>query len=137
MLEYNPEKRISARQALSHPWILLQKAQGANLYLSAELASIKQFCNLNKFKENITTYISHNLTTAENLEKMRSHFQVMDVNGDGRISWREFEKCYVENMLPIPIEELRVLFKKLDKNSSGFIDYSGTLHLTKNLSHPR
>jgi hypothetical protein len=52
MLEPDPEKRITARQALSHPWCLAPKKEHAtkNLYLSNELSHIKEFCAMNKFK---------------------------------------------------------------------------------------
>lgn len=36
------------------------------------------------------TYITHNLTTAEGVGKMKGYFETIDTNGDGRISWREF-----------------------------------------------
>jgi calcium-dependent protein kinase len=71
MLEYDHEKRISARQALSHPWILSHKTNDSNLYFSNEFESIKNFCIMNKFKKHITTYIAHNLVTAEEVEKLK------------------------------------------------------------------
>lgn len=38
---------------------------------------------------------------------MTESFQKMDTNNDGRISWKEFEKCYMEYMDPIPKEEMK------------------------------
>lgn len=38
MLEYEPEKRISARQALLSPWIMSATKEGdQNLYISNEM----------------------------------------------------------------------------------------------------
>jgi serine/threonine protein kinase len=39
MLEFDCEKRLSARQALSHPWVLCQKTGDSSF--SLEFASIK------------------------------------------------------------------------------------------------
>jgi len=37
----------------------------------------------------------------------------MDLNGDGQISWEEFQRCYLENMPPIPDPDLRELFDRI------------------------
>lgn len=68
MLESDPDKRITARQALTHPWCLTtKKEQSKNLYMANELSQIKQFCAMNKFKESIMAFVTHNLSTAESL----------------------------------------------------------------------
>ena len=51
MLDYDPKTRISARQALSHPWFSVNSSKiSQNLMLVNELSSIKKFCQMNKFK---------------------------------------------------------------------------------------
>ena len=57
----------------------------------------------------------------------------MDKNKDGKISWTEFKDCCQSTMNP-PMEEEKIeeLFLKLDKNNSGYIDYSGKESLTQN-----
>jgi serine/threonine protein kinase len=65
MLEYDPEKRISAKQALQHPWIRSSKSGDRNLYIMDEFSLMNKFCAMSNFKQHIATYIIHNLTTAE------------------------------------------------------------------------
>ena len=79
---------------------------------------------MNKFKEFIVVYVAHNLSTAVSLQNMLAQFKKMDKNGDGVVSWIQFERCYRENMPEVDLLKIKELFKRLDKNHSGFIDYS-------------
>lgn len=82
-------------------------------------------------------YISHNFIQNELLSDLESKFRMIDINGDGKISWKEFHDCYLENMPPLLESEISEIFDRLDKNHSGFIDYSGTALPTQNSSPPR
>ena len=89
MLEYNPEKRITAKKALNHHWFQLEKKENEkNIYLKNEMNSMKQFCKLSRFQNNIVTFISHNLLTSKSLGNLEKKFSEIDKNKDGRISWK-------------------------------------------------
>lgn len=127
MIQYDPKARITARDALRHPWIMHHSEEGdEELYLENELGSIKHFCEMNQFQSAIMVYISHNFLQNELLTELEQKFKAIDVNGDGKISWREFLECYQEHMPPLPESEIFKLFSNLDRNHSGFVDYSGT-----------
>lgn len=66
------------------------------------MEAMKDFSKLNKFQSAVITFISYNLVETRNLSKLQDVFRQIDANNDGRISWKEFKKCYFQNMPPIP-----------------------------------
>jgi Ca2+-binding EF-hand superfamily protein len=106
------------------------------LFVGSEFESIRKFCHMNQFQSAIMVFISHNFMESELVRELETKFKGIDLNGDGQISWEEFHRCYLESMPPLPDTDLRSLFQKLDKNHSGFIDYSCTHRSTQNSSVP-
>jgi Ca2+-binding EF-hand superfamily protein len=88
------------------------------------MEAMRQFSQVNKFQSVVILFISYNLVEAKSLVKLQDKFKLIDENNDGKISWKEFQHCYKENMPPISNDELGEIFKKLDQNGSGFIDYT-------------
>ena len=62
---------------------------------------MSQFTKVNKFQSAVISFISYNLVEARSLGKLQEKFKQIDINNDGKISWQEFQKCYLENMPPI------------------------------------
>lgn len=63
---------------------------------------MKEFSKMNKFQSAVITFISYNLVETRSLSKLQDVFKQIDANNDGRISWKEFKKCYLQSMPPIP-----------------------------------
>lgn len=102
MLTYDPLKRITAKEALGHPWIKQGHELGSRRLLAGnEFESIRNFCHMNQFQSAIMVFISHNFMENELVRELEAKFKGIDLNGDGQISWEEFQRCYLENMPPI------------------------------------
>jgi hypothetical protein len=49
---------------------------------------MKQFTKVNKFQSAVISFISYNLVEARSLSKLQDKFKQIDVNNDGKISWK-------------------------------------------------
>ena len=61
---------------------------------------MKQFSKVNKFQSAVISFISYNLVESRSLNKLQNVFKQIDSNNDGKISWKEFKSCYLDNMPP-------------------------------------
>ena len=57
-------------------------------------------------------------------ERMQTAFKVIDKNGDGKISLQEFKTVMMFNDM-FTKEEVHKLFKEVDSDDKGYIDYKG------------
>jgi hypothetical protein len=66
MLTYDPMLRITAKEALGHPWIRQGSELGQKrLHVGSEFESIRNFCKMNQFQSAIMVFISHNFMENE------------------------------------------------------------------------
>jgi len=140
MMEYNPSKRISASQALNHEWIANAKERPANSSLTSNtLIRLKKFKAQRQLQEAIWSYMVAQMSTKDETSELMGIFKELDANGDGQLSRDELILGYKKLMgEPQAIVEVDDLLAKLDKNNSGFIEYSefvlGTVNMQKMLS---
>lgn len=59
-------------------------------------------------------------------------FRALDLNKDGKLSKEELTLAYSKNQDIFGFESVDQLMTNLDTNGSGFIDYSGSSHMTQN-----
>jgi Ca2+-binding EF-hand superfamily protein len=52
------------------------------------MEAMKQFSKVNKFQSAVISFISYNLVEARSLTKLQDKFKQIDVNSDGKISWK-------------------------------------------------
>ena len=71
-------------------------------------------------------YAVFNTTTKEEEEDIRKLFKSLDKNGDGQLSKAELLDGYHTVFGFADESMIEEIMEKLDKNESGFIDYSGT-----------
>ena len=63
-------------------------------------------------------------------ERMQTAFKVIDKNGDGKISLQEFKTVMMFNDM-FTKEEVNRLFKEVDSDDKGYIDYKGKCRIPK------
>ena len=86
LLCFNPENRITASEALNHPWIVT-KSEKKNIKMPADL-----FDNLTNFRaehllqEASLMFIVSQLASKEDKAELDKIFKKMDINNDGKLS---------------------------------------------------
>jgi len=134
-LTYDPDKRISASEALEHVWFKkFAKIDTVEKSLASKaLNNLRNFRAEQKLKQATLAYIVSQCLTREETEKMESIFRAMDKNNDGMLSKEEISEGYEEHFgTAIDDEELDRMFAAIDTDGNGTIDYSEFLMATMN-----
>jgi calcium-dependent protein kinase len=122
MLQYNPDKRISAQNSLEHPWIAAKNSQ--NVDMSA-LANLKDFKGIEKIHQAVLMFIGSQTLSRNQVETLTQSFRKLDLNGDGKISREELLQGYLKTMNRTDAAaEVEFIMEKFDSDNSGFIDYT-------------
>jgi len=76
-------------------------------------------------KQATYAYIASQMLSKSKKEDLAKVFKSFDKNGDGRLSMEEVKQGYVEHYGKIiSDEEVEKMFKAVDADNSGFIDYT-------------
>ena len=126
MLVLDTTERISAQEALNDPWLLKYATVDPSHHeILTSLHKLRAFRAETKLKQAVLTFITSQLLTEAEGNSMRQVFELLDKNGDGRLSHEELVTAYSRNM---SIEEARqtveVVMQKVDADKNGFINYS-------------
>ncbi|KAJ4912856.1 Calcium-dependent protein kinase 15 [Raphanus sativus] len=97
LLTKDPKKRISAAQALEHPWIRGGEAPD-NPIDSAVLSRMKQFRAMNKLKKLALKVIAESLSEEE-IKGLKTMFANMDTDQSGTITYEELKPGWLGSVL--------------------------------------
>jgi len=122
----SPEKRLTAQDVLKHHWVE-NRAAIPNNALVINLDSFKNFKDMNKLKIGVLTFIATRLKEDE-IENLKNIFISLDKNGDGVLSFDEIKEGL--SKLNLSANELEEIFKSVDTDKNGFINYSEFLAST-------
>ena len=124
-LEKNPNKRPSAIKALDHPWFanVLNETHRVQNLRADILLNIKNFKIKQKFKQMIMKYLLNSLDEEE-LKIYKSAFFAIDFFHNGCIEQPELKKAFELKKISITDREIKHLYKILDQNLKGAIDYT-------------
>ena len=126
MLTYDPERRISAEEALRHVWI--SKKAHEEIDNEATLNALTNLKNFNiekKLQQATITYLVSQLAQKEDLVELQKAFKALDKNSDGKLSRDELVEGYRQIYGEMAEEEVDKILARVDANGSGEIDYSG------------
>ena len=121
------DKRISAGEALQHPWITKYGAEelmekGA---ATKALSNLKNFRADQKLKQAALSFIVTQLMDKEETEYLEKVFKLLDEDGNGVLDKKEILNGWEKHFgTPIDEEEVDRIFEKIDIDGSGEIDYS-------------
>ena len=131
LLEKNPEKRISAEEALNHKVFQLNKTKEILNEIQDEKKLYKFIDNLKHYKSNsilretTLAYLVHNYPDLEEVNEASKLFDKLDVNGKGKITKNELYKGL--SLIIKSDEELRKnideIFLNLDMDNNNYISY--------------
>lgn len=137
LMQKHPKDRLSASEALKHPWIRKHSSAhsdpgdaAAMLKRHTEmLASLEDYAEAGRMRQIALDVIAFT-TPSPFLEEHRSVFQAIDSDGSGTIVLQEFADAMSGANSPRSPLELEELFNAIDVNGSGEIDYTEWLGAT-------
>jgi len=136
LLEYSPEKRLSADEALNHPWFRSTLGESRITNKSMVIKNLKNFQNFKsekKLQEAIWLFLVNYFSTKEERSKLLETFYTLDKDKNGTLTREEIRLGYQKIMgKDYNDEDLDTLIKKIDLNNNGHIDYSEFVSATIN-----
>ncbi|KAH0680672.1 hypothetical protein KY284_021757 [Solanum tuberosum] len=134
MLTMDPKKRITADEALQHPWLMKDGEASDKPINSAVLSRLKQFRAMNKMKKLALKVIAENLSEDE-IKGLKQMFNNMDTDGSGTITYDELKTGLSRLGSKLSESEIKQLMDAADVDNSGTIDYiefiTATMHRHK------
>ncbi|PHJ15282.1 calcium-dependent protein kinase cdpk3 [Cystoisospora suis] len=139
MLTYEPSKRISAEEALNHPWIVKFSSQKdtdvGKHALTGALGNMKKFQSSQKLAQAAMLFMGSKLTTLEETKELTQIFRQLDKNGDGQLDRKELIEGYkkllqwkgdtVTELDNTQIQtEVDQILQSVDFDQNGYIEYS-------------
>lgn len=130
LLQKNPGKRLTAAKALEHPWFKKFNIKSDAIETDVEkikqsLENIKKYNPSLKLQQVVIAYLVHNIPQLQTIREAYKIFLTYDENLDGKITKKEMVKVF-KNLLHINSkaeEEVEAIFKKLDNDNNGYIEY--------------
>lgn len=132
LLDMNPITRLSAQEALRHPFFARFETRKKLYYTSPEkftdiVDKLKSFQYSNKFQETALAFLVHNSLHLEEVKELYKVFSLIDADLDGKITKIEL----ADTMLSIhkgrsksEVEkEIDLIFKNIDNDDNGTIEY--------------
>ncbi|ONM27915.1 calcium-dependent protein kinase 17 isoform X1 [Zea mays] len=134
MLNRDPRKRLTAHDALCHPWVCVDGVAPDKPLDSAVLTRLKQFSAMNKLKKMALRVIAENLSEDE-IAGLKEMFKMLDTDNSGQITLEELKIGLKRVGANLKDSEITTLMEAADIDNSGSIDYgeflAATLHLNK------
>jgi len=133
LLQTNPNLRLSAEQALKHPWFQSKKVKIVDSFnkLSKNRTS-KLVENLQKYRSDnilrcaVIAYLVHNNTQLSQCHDAIKLFNQIDSNGDGKITKEELFnglQVYLTGDPDTLKQNVENIFSNIDTDHNGYIEY--------------
>ncbi|KAJ4962845.1 hypothetical protein NE237_022784 [Protea cynaroides] len=133
LLVKDPRARLTAAQALSHPWVR-EGGDASEIPVDISvLSNMRQFVRYSRLKQFALRALASTLNEEE-LADIRDQFDAIDVDKNGSISLEEMRQALAKD-LPWKMKEPRVLeiLQAIDSNTDGLVDFTefvaATLHV--------
>ena len=140
---YDPNKRISSKEALNHPFFKNEIMD--NLYINLDpeienktkeaILSLINFSYESKFFQAVITYLVHNFIPKEEENKLKNVFLSIDSDFDGKISRNDLRRMFKKFEINISNEEFQKIIQRVDFDNDGFIGFPEFLQATVNLNN--
>ncbi len=125
LLTYKPSQRISAQSALTHSWITKNKVKDTStVAIEASLDNLRNFRTQKKMQQVALTFMVSFLSSSNEIKEFKQAFNKLDLNRDGKISWDELKKGYIQIYGDMADEMVEEIFAKVDTNNDGAIEYT-------------
>ncbi|KAF4671977.1 hypothetical protein FOL47_001064 [Perkinsus chesapeaki] len=124
LLLRDPQERMSAAEALQHPWIVGRSSRVCGSYKigSEVLQSMRRYAACSHFRRAAMCMMAYSLTSDE-IRDLQFQFWALDTERKGVIKLSDMIAVMKEN-LDISNREVEQIFKVLDQSRDGEIEYS-------------
>jgi len=143
LLEFKPDKRISAQEAINHKWI---ESKNEEIELNEKiddevwknvLINIKNFNAKEKLQQATIAFIIHFQFASQENKELKKIFKKLDINGDGRLTYKELKDGFTkldpkDREIGITEADLNRIIEDVDQDMNGFIEYEEFLRVTVN-----
>ena len=130
LLTMDVNKRISAEQALNHPWFKDNKSQelynriNNNHTMKNLIENMKSYKRTSVIQETALAYLVHHFPQIKDVVNSCKLFNQMDKSGDGKITKAELLKGLSERYKSKTLEkDVDEIYKNLDMDNNGYIGY--------------
>ena len=135
LLVYEPEQRLSAFEALKHPWFKVTNSNMLYNNISKEevLKCIQNLLNYkinSKFEELVLAYIVHNMPRPKEAKSAIKLFKLANKNEDGKLLRNELKETLLNFVSEEFLNNYDEIFSLLDGDNNGYIDYEEFLRAT-------
>eukprot|EP00927_Polykrikos_kofoidii_P058905 TRINITY_DN5376_c0_g1_i1.p1 TRINITY_DN5376_c0_g1~~TRINITY_DN5376_c0_g1_i1.p1 ORF type:complete len:591 (+),score=99.70 TRINITY_DN5376_c0_g1_i1:55-1827(+) len=125
LLQLDPQKRLTAWQALHHSWIEQRHKLVAKEVDSSILESFRQYSQAAKFRRCCMEMMAWSLSN-DDRAKVREYFLALDKSNEGTITLRDLQTVMVEKFHFADAEALKVV-EAMDSHHDETIHYSDFL----------
>jgi len=130
MLDRNANNRITANEAVRHPWLQkheYQSKEEANVNLIQSLRNLKNFKAETILQKAVLSYIASQEINPEEEKKLKQLFDSIDADKSGQVSLQELLEKYTKifNSKTKAQQASANILKQTDINNNGYIDYNG------------
>ena len=132
LLTSDTAKRLTADEALEHPWLTGEDASTAPMVLDV-LTNLKNFSAHSRFKQDILNLMVNTLTEAD-LQKLKKLFTEIDADGNGHITVAELQQAVEKSSAvaadlgvgeaKLTPEELQRILQAADMDGDGTLSYN-------------
>lgn len=125
MLEVDDKLRLSAQEALQHPWFKIVNSQKN----TTQVVSCDVFSQMSKFQPSSTLRkaaicLLIKMTEDKEIQNLRDQFEMIDEDNSGMIDEDEVREAVRKAGFKMSNKQLNLLFENLDNNENRKIDYT-------------
>lgn len=121
LLVLDTAKRLTAEEALEHPWLTGETASNTPI-ITTVIKNMQSFSSSCKFKQALLQYMANTISDEE-MQTFKKIFSSLDENGDGVITINEFKKAMSKGGHSMSGDELEKLLKLVDVDGDGNLSY--------------
>jgi calcium-dependent protein kinase len=130
LLTIDPNRRITAEEALNHPWFKEFKSQ--EMYnricdrdtIKNLIENLKQYRRTSILQETALAYLVHHFPQIKDVVNSCKLFNQIDKSGDGKITKEELYKGLSERYKSDTLEkDVEEIYQNLDMDNNGYIGY--------------
>jgi calcium-dependent protein kinase len=135
LLIVEPEKRLTAFEALKHPWFKVSNSNILYNNISKEdvlncISNLLNYTIKSKFEELVLAYIVHNLPRPKQAKSCIKLFKLANKNEDGKLLRTELRQTLLNFVSEEFLQNYDDIFSLLDGDNNGYIDYEEFLRAT-------